>query len=156
MAENCAKLGFSTLIVPCPSCLQMIRFKITNAEFNHAIERFATAEIQNRNGEYLVEFAENNNLKIANTFYKKKESKKWTWRSPDGMTKKEIEFILRNDMRVVKDVKCITNLKFPFDHGPLQVTLKIAKRSRIQNYRRSGKTRLDIIPTSVIEKIKEE
>ncbi len=59
-------------------------------------------------------------------------------------------------MRIVKDVKCITDLKSRSDHTPLQVTLKIAKCSRIRNYCRSGKTRLDIIPTSVIQKIKEE
>ncbi len=55
----------------------ILMLKITNTPINNTIGRFATTDIQKRNWEYLVEFAENNNLKIANTFYKKKESKKW-------------------------------------------------------------------------------
>jgi len=45
---------------------------------------------KNENGERLIEFAASRNLKIANTFFKKKEKRKWTWTwmSPDSKTKK--------------------------------------------------------------------
>lgn len=33
---------------------------------------------------------------ICNTFFKKRKSKKWTWKSPNGVTKNEIDYIPTN------------------------------------------------------------
>ncbi len=40
--------------------------------------------VRNKNGDRLVEFGSKNNLKIANTCFRKDIQLKWTWRSPDS------------------------------------------------------------------------
>lgn len=40
-------------------------------------------EVRNSNGDELIEFAVQNNIKIANTFLKKKQKRNYTWVSPD-------------------------------------------------------------------------
>ena len=56
----------------------------------------------------VTEFTESRNFKIMNTFFKKKPKRKWTWKSPNGETKNEIEFILANNQEVVKDVSVLS------------------------------------------------
>ncbi|XP_075722813.1 uncharacterized protein LOC119178011 [Rhipicephalus microplus] len=60
---------------------------------------------RNARGELLVEFAERNNLRILNTFYRKRENRKWTWRSPNGENKNEIDFIMSAHPGIVQDVE---------------------------------------------------
>lgn len=42
----------------------------------------------------LVQFAEIDNLRILNTFFKKRTGRKWIWRSPNRETKNVTNFIL--------------------------------------------------------------
>ena len=50
---------------------------------------------RNERGDTLVEWATSKNLKIMNTQFQKKAGRRWTWRSPDGNTKNEIDYIIR-------------------------------------------------------------
>lgn len=59
---------------------------------------------RNERGDRLVDFAITQRLYIMNTFFQKKENKKWTWRSPNGVVKNVIDFIMANDKRIFKDV----------------------------------------------------
>ena len=55
---------------------------------------------RNDRGDLLVEFAQANQLKIANTFFKKKYTRKWTWKSPMVYTKtKLITYCVTNSNR---------------------------------------------------------
>ena len=42
---------------------------------------------RNERGTRLVQFATSENLTISNTCFKKRKSRKWTWRSPNGLVK---------------------------------------------------------------------
>ena len=61
--------------------------------------------LENRNdrGTRLVDFATYNNLKIANTFFKKRDKKRWTWRSPNDRTRNEIDYILTDNLKNMTD-----------------------------------------------------
>ena len=62
-----------------------------------AMGKFGYGE-ENERGEKLLNFCTNNNLRIMNTaFYQKKDSRKWTWESPDGRTKNRIDYIIVNN-----------------------------------------------------------
>lgn len=63
---------------------------------------------RNKNGERILECAQRNELKIAGTFFKKKETRKWTWISPNCKTKNEIDHILINDLTVTKNVEILS------------------------------------------------
>ena len=71
---------------------------------------------RNDRGDRLVEFAISRKLKILNTFFKKKANRKWTWISPDRVTKNEIDFILSSDLNIVKDVNVLNKVNVGSDH----------------------------------------
>ena len=50
----------------------------------------------------LVKFAKTNNLKIANTFFRKEIDEKWTWKLSDGKTRNEIDHTLIDNMKTIK------------------------------------------------------
>lgn len=110
------------------------------SKHSFSIGKYSTGEETNSNGELLINIAERNNLKIANTYYQKRKSNKWTWASPDGATKNEIDFFLIDDMRVMQDVGIVKKLKFPSDHRAIQIKLRIPRRSPIKNAVKATKT----------------
>lgn len=84
-------------------------------------------------GDILVQFALENNLSIMNSFFKKKPNKKWTWQSPDGNTKNEVDFILTNKPKLFNDVDVLTSIKFSSDHRMVRAALSLnePKSSRV-------------------------
>uniref|UniRef100_A0A914XT66 Endonuclease/exonuclease/phosphatase domain-containing protein n=1 Tax=Plectus sambesii TaxID=2011161 RepID=A0A914XT66_9BILA len=65
-----------------------------------ALGRFG---VRNEGGERLANFCNNNHLFVLNTLFRKSQQRKWTWRSPNGTIKNEIDYIISNDMRSVTD-----------------------------------------------------
>ena len=55
-----------------------------------------------RRGDIVVEWATSKNFKIMNKQFQKKAGGRWTWRSPDGNSKTEIDYIM---IRVGVDYK---------------------------------------------------
>lgn len=104
----------------------------------------------NDSGVRLVEFAMLNNLKIAESFFKSKANKKWTWKAPDGLTKNEIDHLLINDMRVVTKVATIASFNFPSDHRMVRCNIRLPRRARYYNYQRKKlKSVLNIPPHKI-------
>lgn len=76
---------------------------------------------RNADGERILNFCALNGLKIMNTFFKHKESHKWTWygwNSERGeyTHKSMIDFIVCGDKRTVKNVKSIPSESMDADH----------------------------------------
>ncbi|KAL0829562.1 hypothetical protein ABMA28_003073 [Loxostege sticticalis] len=78
---------------------------------------------RSKNGSRLVNFSLENRLSILNSYYKKKITKKWTWISPNGLHKNEIDFIMSNNKKVFKNVSVIQNLNFNTDHRMVRATM---------------------------------
>lgn len=76
------------------------------------------------NGQKLVEFLLEHNLVILNTMFKKKITAKWTWISPDGRYKNEIDYVMTNFPRAFTDTGVIQNLNFNTNHRMVRSTLK--------------------------------
>ncbi|XP_063536006.1 uncharacterized protein LOC134745845 [Cydia strobilella] len=85
---------------------------------------------RNDNGKRLINLAFTYNLKIMNSFYKKKHSKKWTWVSPNGQTKNEIDYILTNKPSIFKDLDTVNQLNFNTNH---RMMIKNKNEDTIQN-----------------------
>ncbi|CAK1587865.1 unnamed protein product [Parnassius mnemosyne] len=49
---------------------------------------------RNSRGQQLTDFMEKEGLFMMNSFFQKRPHRKWTWSSPDGSTKNEIDFIM--------------------------------------------------------------
>lgn len=87
---------------------------------------------RNPRGDKLIQFAQGQSLKVSNTFFRKRPKDKWTWRSPDGTVKNEIDYILCDNIQVIKDVEVIKNLNFNTDHRMVRSTIQV-KRKHIRN-----------------------
>ncbi|KAI8437727.1 hypothetical protein MSG28_011961 [Choristoneura fumiferana] len=99
---------------------------------------------RNERGQRLIDFASEHKLSILNTFFKKKPKNKWTWRSPDGTYKNEIDFILSNRPLLFQNIE-VLNINYPSDHRPVRATVTYdtqQKKSR-RNYNNYQNTPLN-------------
>ncbi|XP_072016969.1 uncharacterized protein [Amphiura filiformis] len=99
---------------------------------------------RNDRGDKLIEFAISNKLKIMNTFFKKSASRRWTWRSPNGKTKNEIDFILTNKPNIIHDVKVLNKVNTGSDHRMLLCKMKIDTRLERQKLLRPKHRKADL------------
>ena len=112
---------------------------------------------RNQRSDRLAEFAEAKKLYIMNSFFKKRIGKRWTWQSPDGNTKNEIDYIMTDCKRIIKMLKLlvintltstlIIVLLEPF-------TYKWKNRSACQSNFKSKKKPKDLHPSLFQDKIK--
>lgn len=59
----------------------------------------------------MLNFLNKEHLYRVNTFYKKNPGRKWTWKSPDGRVKNEIDYILVLKNRMCSDVSVINSIR---------------------------------------------
>ena len=85
----------------------------------------------NDNGERLIEFCEYNNLTIGGTIFKHKEIHKYTWTSPDGHTKNQIDHIMINKKwrTSLLDVKTKRGADIASDHELLVAKIRLKLRN---------------------------
>ena len=91
-------------------------------------------------GDCLIEFTEEHKLIIANTLFQKpktnKQTKKtnkqknryWTWESPHGETRNQIDFTLNSQRGIVTNCEVITKADIGSDQRLVRMTLRINKR----------------------------
>ena len=51
-----------------------------------------------------------------NTMFQKKARRRWTWKSPNGVSKTEIDYLLTNRPDIVTDVTVINQVNIGSDH----------------------------------------
>lgn len=64
----------------------------------------------------LTNYSNREDLFCPNTFFKKPKPRKWTWRSPDGKTKNELDFILSDNRKISTDVTVLNQFDINSDH----------------------------------------
>ncbi|CAG4920088.1 unnamed protein product [Colias eurytheme] len=84
--------------------------------------------VRNPRGQMLLDFMEREGLYLMNSFFKKPKQRKWTWISPDGSIKNEIDFILSTKRHIFNNVSVISRLKTGSDHRLVRGTLNINVR----------------------------
>ena len=95
-------------------------------------------------GDTLVEWATSHNFKIMNTQLQKKAGMRWTWRSPDGHTRNEIDYIMTDKTIMVTDVAVINRINIGSDHIMVMGSITLntrAERRKILN--KNTRTRVD-------------
>lgn len=97
---------------------------------------------KNKRGEAFIHFCQQHNLSIMNTKFKKPQKMRWTWKSPDGVTKNQIDYFTTNIPKLVEDVSVLNNFLFPSDHRIIRATINIKsqKPSRKRYNKVSQKT----------------
>nr|ADI61810.1 endonuclease-reverse transcriptase [Bombyx mori] len=80
---------------------------------------------RNHRGQMLVNFLQRERLFLMNSFFKKKPQRKWTWLSPDAVTKNEIDFIMTDKKHIFRDVSVISRFNTGSDHRLVRGTLNM-------------------------------
>lgn len=86
---------------------------------------------RNPRGAKLVLFCQENNFKLVNTFFKKREGKRWTWLAPNQTFKSQIDYILAPPPITFNNItNCDTLAHFQFhsDHRPIFCKLAIKNK----------------------------
>ncbi|XP_072018244.1 craniofacial development protein 2-like [Amphiura filiformis] len=101
---------------------------------------------RNRRGEMLLEYATQQNLVIANTFFKKKENRYWTWESPGGKIRNQIDFVLSSQRGILQNCEVITNVDIGSDHRMIRAKILLNKKlARLKFIKNSKKSKLNIM-----------
>ena len=82
---------------------------------------------RNKRGERLLDFAEENNLVITNSFFQKAANRYWTWEAPEGMTKNQTDF-MSSERKIVGNCKVITKVDIRSDHRMVRARVEINKK----------------------------
>lgn len=111
---------------------------------------------RNERGEKLINYAFEYKLAIVNTYFKKRKNRRWTWKSPDENIKNEIDYIMTNALKHIKNYEVLNNVRFRSDHRLIRTKflLNQPKKSR-KNFKpqiRTPKTKDEI--ESYIENLK--
>ena len=85
-----------------------------------------TLSTANSRGELLAQFCVKNNLLVTNTMFQKK--KLFTWTSPDGKTRNQIDFILSRKLSVRLNVVASSALNTPdiSDHRMIRTKIRLS------------------------------
>lgn len=103
-------------------------FKQDEAEV--AIGKYGYGE-RNDRGQRLLNFLHQENLCMMNSFFSKKPQRKWTWISPDGSAKNELDFIITNQKEIIKDIEVLNRFSTGSDHRPIRAKVRLnVKRER--------------------------
>ena len=102
------------------------------------VGKFGLGE-RNERGTRLVQIAKSKNLKIGNTFYRKRKIRKWTWISPNGQTRHEIDYILANKKNMIQNVNVIKRVNIGSDQRMVRSKIKMnARLERMKMIRPKG------------------
>lgn len=115
-----------------------------NVSDPHNIGNFGLGE-RNHRGQIMLDFLCRENLYSLNTFFKKPPQRKWTWRSPDGTVKNEIDYILSTNKNTCLDVSVLNHFNTGSDHR--LVRAKFSINTQLERKRRIEKS----IRPSIVE-----
>ncbi|CAK1585938.1 unnamed protein product [Parnassius mnemosyne] len=101
---------------------------------------------RSRNGQKLVEFLMEPNLSALNTNFNKNKYNKWTWISPDGSYKNEIDYIITNYPRAFTDTTVISNLNFNTNHRMVRCSLRKFQTKISRNHIKNNMIKLPSQP----------
>ncbi|CAK1595505.1 unnamed protein product [Parnassius mnemosyne] len=101
---------------------------------------------RSRNGQKLVEFLMEHNLSALNTNFNKNKYNKWTWISPDGSYKNEIDYIITNYPRAFTDTTVISNLNFNTNHRMVRCSLRKFQTKISRNHIKNNMIKLPSQP----------
>lgn len=106
---------------------------------------------RNDNGQRLINLALENNLRIMNSFYKKKHNRRWTWVSPNGTTKNEIDFIITNKPTLFLNVEVLNKLNYNTDHRMVRAQIHTNEPKKSRKSIKNATTINLPIPTCILE-----
>ena len=104
----------------------------------------------NDNGERMLELLNACNLFHGNSLYQKKTTSRWTWISPNGNTKSELDHILTNRRWTLLDVTVVEAFNTGSDHRLLRAKIQLRMKRKRHDIHRPPTIRFpEYDPTSL-------
>lgn len=85
---------------------------------------------RNDKGQIVVDLCERLHLRVGNSLFRKRDARKFTWVSPNGRARNEIDFILFPKGIRVMDVDVVNRLEFSTDHRMVRSFISFPFRFR--------------------------
>ena len=103
--------------------------------------------LRNERGDTLVELETSRKYKNMNTMFQKKAGRGWAWKSPNGVMKTEIDYILTNRPDIVTDLTVINQVNVKLDIEVERNTIDDQEATNIRCHTNTIKE--DRIPTRI-------
>ena len=106
----------------------------------------------------LVKLATLKKYKIMNTVFQKIARRRWKWKSPNGVEKAEIDYILTNRCDVITDVTVINQVNIGRDHRMVVGNIKLdveVERKNVMSKKPPNRINEDRIPTQIEKPIRD-
>ncbi|KAK6048082.1 endonuclease/exonuclease/phosphatase family protein, partial [Cooperia oncophora] len=87
----------------------------------------------------------------GNSFFTKKEDRRWTWESPNATTHSEIDHVLTNRKWSLLDVSVVDAFRTGSDHRLVRAKIRLRARIRRRDFFRPPPIRLPHYDTNVME-----
>ena len=97
------------------------------SESEYRIGKFGIGE-KNENGDRLIGLLSTARLFHANSFFEKREDRRWTWESPNGTTHAEIDHILTNRKWCLFDTAVVPGFCTGSDHRLLRAKIRFSHK----------------------------
>lgn len=108
----------------------------TSTEKEYRIGKFGIGE-RNENGDRLAGFMSSARLFHGNSLFEKKEHRRWTWESPNGTTRAEIDHIITNRRWCLFDVSVVPSFCTGSDHRLLRAKIRFSRQLAKDCYHRA-------------------
>ena len=113
-------------------------------------------ELRNERGDTLVEWATSRKYKIMNTMVQKKAWRRWTWKSPNGVTNTEIGYILTNRPNILTDIIVVNQINIGSYHRLVMSNNKLDLEVKMKTLLTKSPPRVeDRIPTRIEKPIRD-
>ncbi|MFH4978111.1 hypothetical protein AB6A40_004820 [Gnathostoma spinigerum] len=93
---------------------------------------------RNERGERMAMMVETKKLYVGNSWFRKNAKRRWTWIAPNAAKKNEIDYILVDTRRILKDVAVVPSFNIDSDHRLLcaRISIDIEVENRILRLQR--------------------
>jgi len=126
--------------------------KVGDEKFGSTVGNYGLGS-RNDRGTRFVQFCEENELVIANTFFKHHPRRLYTWKSPGDVHRNQIDFITikKRYRNTVKNAMTYPGADMNSDHNPAVVKLKFRLKNTSARLMRKPKFQLELLKDTEIK-----
>uniref|UniRef100_A0A0B7BR26 Endonuclease/exonuclease/phosphatase domain-containing protein n=4 Tax=Arion vulgaris TaxID=1028688 RepID=A0A0B7BR26_9EUPU len=126
--------------------------KIGKGKYKNIVGQYGLGT-RNERGDRLIQFCEENNMVICNTFYQQESRRLYTWKSPGDRKRNQIDFIMiRNRFKNnVMNTKTYPGADINSDHNPVMIKLNIKLKKIDQPTRKEPHIDISALKQSEIQ-----
>lgn len=123
--------------------------RVGNVKYKDIIGQYGLDERNERGGRF-IQFCEQYELMVANTWFKLPKRKLYTWKKPGDTGRRQIDYIAvrKRFRRSIRMAKTYPGADIGSDHNPVVVRVKIALKTKIKAATKKARLDMDLLKKS--------